>query len=335
MKHCFGLVLAALLLAPFAASGAGLGRLTVHSIVGEPLDAEVEVVSVLPDEAESLAASLAPAEAYERARIGAVPNVEAVRTAVERKSDGGYVVKLTSTEPVGQPLVNLLIVLSWSGGSTGRQYSFLLDSVDRRPARAAARRPTVPAEREATPPRRDPERPADVVARASSPLAARTEYTVQPSDTLYKVARATRYEGVTLAQMIVAIYRANEDAFVDSNMNQLKAGGTLKIPDRKVVAAVTEEDARQFLATTRAPSGETRSKSEGTPPSAGPRGDDAAARDRALAESRDRATALEQTLSGLRQLIEARDRELTDLQRQLGGKAPSAGTNQPAVKVNP
>ncbi|MGH8698038.1 MAG: hypothetical protein ACREVS_16260, partial [Burkholderiales bacterium] len=63
---------------------------------------------------------------------------------------------------------------------------------------------------------------------------------------------------------------------------------------------------------------------------AGPSGDDAAALDRALAESKDRAAELEKTLRELRQLIEGQDRQMEELQRQLGGKAAPA---QPARKT--
>jgi len=132
VPHRLSVALVALLLAPLAASAAGLGRLALFSMVGEPLNAEIEVVSVLAGERDSLAAKLAPAEVYDRAHVAPIPRPEAVRVAIERKADGREVVKLTSTEPLDKPLVNLLVELAWTGGGVIRQYSFLLDSVDRR-----------------------------------------------------------------------------------------------------------------------------------------------------------------------------------------------------------
>jgi len=353
--------LVVLLLAPLAASAAGLGRLALFSMVGEPLNAEIELVSVLGGERDSLAAKLAPAEVYDRAHVAPIPRPEALRLAIERKVDGREVVKISSTEPLDKPLVNLLVELSWTGGGVIRQYSFLLDSVDRRaPAVASAPPPIEPwrapptaseppaAAKPAAPPPEPapaakPARPLELAqarpaaperrpdpgaARAAPPAAAAGgTYPVQPGDSLLKIAQATRPDGVSAAQMMVAIYRANEDAFAGGNMNRLRGGRTLKIPDRDAAAAVTADEARQLIAAQSAQP-EARSRPSAAAP-AGPSGDDATALDRALAESRDRAAELEKTLRELRQLIEGQDRQLEELQGQLGGKAPG----QPARKT--
>src|SRR5215831_19059095 len=273
------LVLLALVLAlaPLAAWPAGLGRLALYSMVGEPLNAEIEIVSLQPSEAGSLAATVAPPDVYRQAQIAPLPNPDAVRVAIERRPDGRQVVKVSSTTPVDQPLVNLLVELSWAGGGIVRQYSFLLDSVDRRPPTAAApaAAPTPPtasaqlepvrasapdsapvaaapaapapaapapapiAARDARDPQpapvaaapaapasepiaardaRDPQPAPVAVARAAPaavPVAARDardpqparpalislaaasgDYTVQPGDTLGKIAQATLHQGV-------------------------------------------------------------------------------------------------------------------------------------------
>ena len=370
MPHRLSVVLVALLLAPLAASAAGLGRLALLSMVGEPLNAEIEVVSVLAGERDSLAAKLAPAEVYDRAHVAPIPRPEAVRVAIERKVDGREVVKVSSTEPLDKPLVNLLVELSWTGGGVIRQYSFLLDSVDRRaPAVASAPPPIEPwrapstageppaAAKPAPPPPEPapaakPARPVELAAarpaaaperapgasrdtqRAPSPAAGGT-YAVQPGDSLLKIAQATRPDGVSTAQMMVAIYRANEDAFVGGSMNRLRGGRTLKIPERNAAAAITADEARQLIAAQSAQP-EARSRAGAAAP-AGPSGDDATALDRALAESRDRAAELEKALTELRRLIEGQDRQLEELQRQLGGKAPgkAGAPSQPARKATP
>src|SRR5262245_35296343 len=136
MAHRIQLALIALALvlalSPLAAWPAGLGRLALYSMVGEPLNAEIEIVSVQPAEAGSLAANVAPADVYRQAHISPLPSPEAVRVGIERRPDGRQFVKVSSTGPVEQPLVNLLVELSWAGGGIVRQYSFLLDSVERR-----------------------------------------------------------------------------------------------------------------------------------------------------------------------------------------------------------
>jgi len=364
--HRLRISLVVLLLAPLAASAAGLGRLALFSMVGEPLNAEIELVSVLPGERDSLAAKLAPAEVYDRAHVAPIPRPEALRVAIDRKADGREVVKISSAEPLDKPLVNLLVELGWTGGGVIRQYSFLLDSVDRRapavasapppiepwrapstaaeppaaakpaslqPEPAPAAKPTRPPELAQARPAPPERRPEPVAARPAPTAAPPDSYPVQPGDSLLKIAQATRPDGVSTAQMMVAIYRANEDAFVGGSMDRLRGGRTLKIPDRDAVSAVPADEARKLITAQRAPPAETRSRPGAAAP-AGPSGDDAAALDRALAESRDRAAELEKTLRELRQLIEGQDRQMEELQRQIGGKAPGkAAAGQPARKT--
>jgi len=343
-------VFVALLAVPLAAPAAGLGRLAVMSRTGEPLNTEIEIVSIRDKEGESLAARVAPPEIYRSAHIAPIPPVEALRAVVERKADGRAVVKVTSSEPIDKPLVNLLVELSWAGGApVVRQYSFLLDTLDRKPppvvfapppagADAAPPKPAEPPQpavalaQPSGAPAQPPSAPAEPPRTAAIPEAGGT-YAVQPGDSLLKIAQATKYDGVTFAQMVVAVHRANEDAFIGGDMSRLKSGRTLTIPGRDVVAAVNADEARQLVAALRGQPEPARAKPPAAARAAGPEGDDVVARERALAESRDRAAALEQTRDDLKRLIEAREREIAELERQVGGKG--AGKSQPIKKPAP
>ena len=327
-----GLVFAALLVVPLAASAAGLGRLAVMSRTGEPLNTEIDIVSVQGNEGESLTARVAPADVYRSAHVAPVPPVEALRAVVERKADGRPVVKVTSTDPIDKPLVNLLVELSWAGGAPiVRQYSSCsirwteaasgrVPARCRRSGRCGAKAGRGDAAGSARRRR----------ARGRGPGAGRS-YTVQPGDSLLKIAQATKYDGVTFAQTVVAIHRANPDAFIDGDMSRLKSGRTLTIPDRDAVAAVNAEEARQTVAALRGQPETGRGRPAAVAREPGPAGDDLVARERALAESRERATALEQTRDDLKRLIEARDREIADLEREVGAKG--AGKRQPIRKT--
>ena len=79
--------------------------------------------------------------------------------------------------------------------------------------------------------------------------AAKTSgtYEVKKGDTLAKIATQTNPGGVTLQQMLVALYRANPDAFVGSNINRLRAGRILSVPDKDTASAVAQEDARRLV----------------------------------------------------------------------------------------
>src|SRR5262245_44029887 len=79
------LAVATLLLLPLLASAAGLGRLTVTSSLGQPLRAEIEIVSVQPGEADSLAVKLAPPEAFSQAGIELSSALVGIQFSVDLK----------------------------------------------------------------------------------------------------------------------------------------------------------------------------------------------------------------------------------------------------------
>src|SRR5690606_38702784 len=85
---------------PFTADAAGLGRLTVQSGLGQPLQAEVEITALGQEEIGSLSARLASPEAFRQAGLEYNPALSGLRFAIERRPNGGAVVRVTSSQPV-------------------------------------------------------------------------------------------------------------------------------------------------------------------------------------------------------------------------------------------
>lgn len=117
------------------ASAAGLGRLTVQSALGQPLRAEVEITSLSKDEAASLTAKLAPPDAFKQAGLEYNPALTGLSFTIGQRADGRPVVKVTSSRPVNEPFVDLLVELNWASGKFVREYTFLLDPPELRIAR--------------------------------------------------------------------------------------------------------------------------------------------------------------------------------------------------------
>src|SRR5690606_11841233 len=105
--------------------------------LGQPLRAEVEITSLSRDEAGSLSARLAPAEAFRQAGLEYNPALTGLRFAVERMPAGGARVRISSTQPVNEPFVDLLVELNWDSGKFVREYTFLLDPPELRMGREA------------------------------------------------------------------------------------------------------------------------------------------------------------------------------------------------------
>lgn len=83
------------------------------------------------------------------------------------------------------------------------------------------------------------------LAKADKANAAKQ--VVQRGDTAAAIAAANKPEGVSLDQMLVAMLRANPDAFVDGNINRLKTGALLDIPSQEDAASVGKAAAKNNI----------------------------------------------------------------------------------------
>ena len=260
------------------ASALSLGPITVQSALGEPLRAEIDLSQITPAEAESLRASTAAADVFRTQGMEYSSTVSQMRVQLHRRPDGRTVLRLSGNSPVNEPFVDLVIDARWSAGHVTRSYTMLFDppSAQRSPsatamapalaapenrslpsaARRAAPMPSNAADkagssaddaRSAAPAR--PERTAAPARnRAQADGAARETVQVRPGDTAGSIANARRPQGVSLDQMLVAMTRANPDAFIQGNVNRLKAGSVLQIPGQEEALTTPTGQARQLLA---------------------------------------------------------------------------------------
>ena len=231
----------ALLLAPWVAHAAGLGNLTVRSSLGQPLLAEIDLISVRKEESATLIARLAPPEAYRKADLQYGAALTGMRFAIEKRPSGEPYVKVMSTRPVNEPFINLVVELNSSSGRFTREYTALLDPPGYTPPQSMAAAPVAPPAPEARPvaPR---SAPVAVPAPARAAPAGK-EYTVKRGDTLSKIAASVKPEGIALEQMLVGIFHNNPDAFMNHNMNLMKAGATLRIPENEQLTALSRREA--------------------------------------------------------------------------------------------
>jgi FimV-like protein len=131
---------------------AGLGRLTFTSAVGQPFQVEIELVAVKNEETPVLTASLASQQIFRQANVAYSPLLATFQASVEIRSNGRPYVRIFSPQPVAEPLLNLLVELSWPSGRLVREYSVVLASPAKdglsRSRRLARTSPPVPAQSE-------------------------------------------------------------------------------------------------------------------------------------------------------------------------------------------
>lgn len=253
-------LVAAMMLAFWGSAGAaGLGRINVMSSLGQPLRAEVEL-SATADELDSMVARMAPPEAFKRANMEYTSLLGGVKMTIERRSPRS-VIKLSSDRPINEPFVGLLLDLNWAGGRLLREYTFLLD-----PAEMPGQRPVAPAVAPISSPlvaepARSGEPAAPAVAApaptpvesrpapvpASGPATSPDDYAVKRGDSLYGVANRLKSGEITQEQMMAALYRANSEAFAGGDVNRLRAGRILKVPQAAEVQQISRTEARKIV----------------------------------------------------------------------------------------
>jgi pilus assembly protein FimV len=286
------------LLNPSDAHALALGRVVVQSALGEPLRAEIEVPDINSEEASSLRVGLASADAFRAAGVDYGAALASVQISLQRRADGRAYLRLSSSRPMTEPFVDLILEANWSSGRIVRDYTLLFDPPNLRPApqpvpvapgvsapapsTAQAPRPLPPV----TPaPAVRPPQPAAPAASAPPPVASPApapapapaaasssgggQVRVQAGDTAGRIAAANRPANVSLDQMLVAMLRSNPNAFIGGNVNRIKAGTVLDLPAQQEAAAINPGEARQTIAAQSRDFNEFRRRLAGGVPDAG------------------------------------------------------------------
>ncbi len=258
----------------------GLGRLVVQSPLGEPLRAEIDIDSLSADEAADLKIRVARPEAYRAAGVDYNSVLPSTKATLQRRSDGRPYLRLASDLIVQEPFVDVILELTWNSGRLVREYTLLFDPptmqaqapapatppvIAASPAYAEPRIPAGTPDTAGVPSRSNQRDPGESQARSRRPrpataevlpeaprkalaaAAAASEYRVKPGDTLSSIAGRKQPPGVSLDQMLVAIFNANPPAFIGNNVNRLKSGAVLAIPDAETAKATSVDEAQHII----------------------------------------------------------------------------------------
>lgn len=230
-------MLMALALGSGQAMALNLGQIQVKSALGQPLRVEIPVIPANAAELENLSARLASSDAFARAGItDGRPSVPLQFSVADE--NGHKVIRVTSTAPVDNPYIDLLIEVSSAAGTSVHEYPVLLDPPGKPVAGATSSRRGSHHRAAATP------APAATRAAAAPSAVKNGEYgPVQQGQTLSAVARDVAPSGVNIDQMMLALKQANPDAFYRDNINALKAGAVLRVPSRDEALAMKVAEA--------------------------------------------------------------------------------------------
>ena len=237
-------------LSPIGALALGLGEIHPQSALNQAFKADIDLLSVSQEELQDVRVSLASREAFEKAGMERPFLLSGLKFAPMLTPAGKPVISISSSDAIREPFLNFLIEVNWPKGRLVREYTVLLD-----PPVTLKRAPqpvTTPATTMA-PTQVGRSRPARVTSSMSSESGDREYGPVQPNDNLWNIAKGMQRTNESVEQVMMALQRHNPSAFINNNVNNLKVGKILRLPDDDGVTSLSKQEAREeFLAQTRA-----------------------------------------------------------------------------------
>jgi pilus assembly protein FimV len=287
-RKLLGTIIAAALFLPDTGYALGLGEIEVNSALNQKLNADIELLSAVPEDTETIIVKLASRKEFLRAGLDRPYLLNDLRFKSVLINGMPYI-KVSSSGPIREPFLNFLVEIDWPNGHLLREYTVLLDppvfmtehtsaaanvapatlnnngfrpgssasnaalpvvtpgvSVSSRPssttqAPVAQVQPGTVSQAPFT--SQTNWIPAPVIQQSSSSQPAGS-YRIKTGDTAWSLADAMRPDqSITVPQMMVAMLRANPESFINENINGLKRGYILRVPDYDQVASISQADA--------------------------------------------------------------------------------------------
>ena len=246
-----GVVMALAFLLTANAQALQLGQPSLQSQLGQPLKLEVQISDLTAQEAQDFQAVLADETVYQTAKINRVAGLENITLTLTKRSEDVYVLQMLGTEPLVSPYVDVLLEFRWATGRSFRNIGFPLSgTLNNTPKGLVAAEPAPAPAINAPRPAPLPKDPAPVAKRSEADTAlpeAGKSIEVQRGDTASGLILATDTDSVSLDQLLVTMLRNNPKAFVNNNVNRLKAGVLVTLPTPEEASQVDRQEARQSI----------------------------------------------------------------------------------------
>lgn len=347
------------LLAPATAQPLGIGDIELHSVLNQKLNAVIKL-HLAGENPSDITVRLAPPEKFDQAGVPWNYSLAKLKFDPVVKPDGSMSIKVTSHDAFVEPFLNFLLEVSWPQGSLVREFTLLVDP----PSEYGNPNLSVVAEsvedgklsavseRRASKPRssRPSIRNTAPVITPSSPTSG--EYgPIQSKDTLWRIAENLAVkQGVNTNLMMNALHQANPQAFIQGNIDLLKVGAVLKVPDTQAMAHGSTAQQRtnsvapgigkraelQLVPPTDVNVPESSELGGRVKPQPGAGGAESASGSQVSgkdSELQGRIEKLEEQLRMMQQLVALKDQQLANLQNKDKSPSIQQPVEQPSVGV--
>ncbi|WP_417662516.1 FimV/HubP family polar landmark protein [Pseudomonas sp.] len=351
-----GLVSSSALYSSFAPA-LGLGEITLRSALNQPLEADIQLLQVGDLGENEIKVKLASADIFNRSGVERFAFLNDLRFT-PLLGNGRNIVRVTSNQAVREPYLNFIVEISRPNGQLLREYTVLLDP------------PTTPAYGSASPApsgqysapattstaTRASARPQGYVPQASSVTPATAlgqTHQVRSGESMWQIASELRKQGSPASQqsLINDIYALNPQAFANGDINRLKAGVDLRLPDSAIGASASNTDPAPVSEPEESTSAATAADSRPTDAAVSANQQDTSGQAESLAQIQrrldlelasqtneslrlqQRFAELQEQVEALQAQVDAKDQQLAQLHSQVdaGPALQAQGSEQPQV----
>lgn len=213
----------------FGAQALTLAGIEVKSLKGEPLKAEVTVLNASPEEWGQMVVKVASPDRFSQLGLVYTPSVGQLQIELFETKEGNQRILLSSPQSFSDNFVDLLLEAQTASSKWVKAFTLMLKA-----PQAKVESPLQLATA-----------PATTATPQSTTLPA--EHVVQKGESASQIIQKWLTQDMSTQQMLVALLKNQPDAFIEGNVNLLRAGAVLKAPTPTAVRAIDPDEARQFL----------------------------------------------------------------------------------------
>ena len=231
--------------ASLLANALTLGPPSVESALGQPLRAAIEITQYKTEDLRKLKVQLAGTASFEQAGMAVNPALDGLQARLEFRGDGKPYIALSGQLPVTDHFVDVIVEAQWPSGRLAMNYTLLVSPVGASKVAADKLKGDATLNTAAVAPQA-----LAALAVPVMPNAVRNAddaILVRAGDTASKLVLQRMPAGVSLDQMLLAMVRANPEAFIEGNVNLLREGAQVVLPNAQEAAQISAEEARQTV----------------------------------------------------------------------------------------
>ncbi len=221
----------------------GLGDIKLNSSLNEPLDMEVQLLNIGDMTELEMLVGLGSRKDFEQAGVERLFLLTDLRFAVDLSTPDKPVIRVSSRKPIREPYLDFLVEIQWPTGRLLREYTLLLDMPLYATESPSAKK--IEAASQSSQPKVAPSKRVDIPGKTtpagiSSLDAGDDEYRVNSGDTVWGIAKKIKPNDASMQQTMAAIKQFNAHAFINDNINLLKQGAIIRLPEGSDIASLSD-----------------------------------------------------------------------------------------------